>query len=87
MRKLALTLLLCLALTGCGNSNSIVSEPQVQESARPETVFERHPLDDEYSILVEKETGVCYFEYKLGYAIYGITIMLNPDGTPKIWED
>lgn len=91
MKKILILVLSAVLLTGCGNSNSIVSDSQAQESTYPETLFERHPLDDDYSILVEKGTGVCYLEYSYGVrlrnGVYGITVMLNPDGTPKIWED
>lgn len=90
MKKKLFTLLcigmLCF-LTSCGKNNSIVEDSS--ENKAPAKLFERHPLDKKYAILVEKETGICYLEYKncdgyVGY--YGITVMLNPDGTPKIWE-
>lgn len=50
-------------------------------------MFERHDLDRFYSVLVDKETRVCYLEYKYHGGYYGIASMLNPDGTPKIWEE
>lgn len=91
MKKILALALSAILLTGCGNSNSIVSEPQAKEETDVSPMFERHPLDDDYSILVEKETGVCYLECSYGVGlrndVYGITVMLNPDGTPKIWED
>lgn len=36
-------------------------------------------------VFVDKETGVCYLEHN---SIHGcsITVMLNADGTPKVWE-
>lgn len=78
-----------LLLTGCVDpSKSIVSE--VEESSEVDSKFERYKLDDCYSILVEKESGICYLEYEYRYwyqGYYGITVMLNPDGTPKIWRD
>lgn len=46
----------------------------------------RHNLDGAYSILEDRNSGVCYLEYCIGYH-YGITVMLNPDGTPKLWSD
>ena len=42
--------------------------------------------DTGFSILVDKETGVCYLEFDYGYS-YGITPLLNADGTPKLWEE
>ena len=85
---LLITATIALSLTACGNNVSVVGNAdEVTESAE---MFERHTLDDYYSILVDKETGVCYLEYKntFGYdGYYGITVMLNADGTPKIWGE
>lgn len=71
-----------LSLTGC--SGGIV------ENDKAETVsgamFVLHELSDEYSIFEERETGVCYLEYKGSYG-RGITVMLNPDGTPRTWGE
>ena len=77
-----------LSLTACGNNVSVVEN--VYTETESTSMFERHTLDDCYSILVDKETGVCYLEYDYasGYCgYYGITVMLNADGTPKIWGE
>lgn len=85
MKKIVIILLTATVLTGCSvQSESIVSE--FPESSQMGSKFERHRLDDFYSILVEKESGVCYLEYNRG-AVYSFTVMLNPNGTPKIWEE
>lgn len=84
-RKLTLLILATIAalsLTGC--SSGIV------ENDKTETVsgamFIRHELSDGYSILEERETGICYLEYK-GSCGRGITAILNPDGTPRKWSE
>lgn len=85
MKKILIALLLSILLTGCGSS--------VVEQGQPITasgMFERHSIDGYYAILVDKETRVCYLEYKRqsGYAGFGgLTVMLNSDGTPKLWEE
>ena len=79
---------MALSLTACEDSGSVVENADTE--AESTEMFERHTLDDSYSILVDKETGVCYLEYKCGVGYkgyYGITVMLNADGTPKIWEE
>ena len=79
---------MALSLTACGDSVSVVENADTATELT--AMFERHTLDDRYSILVDKETGVCYLEYdySIGYhGYYGITVMLNADGTPKIWEE
>ena len=73
---------LAVSMVGCGES-IVENADTVTETP---TIFERHTLDDCYSILVDKETGVCYLEYDAAYQ-YAIEVMLNPDGTPKIWKE
>ena len=75
--------IIALVTTACG-SNTVADAGKAQEQA---TMFEQHKIDGFYSILVDKETGVCYLEYKFSCYQYGITVMLNADGTPKIWEE
>lgn len=53
--------------------------------------------DDGYFVYVHKETKVIYLVYKndhregsmssrYAYGYYGMTVMLNADGTPMLWE-
>ena len=88
MKKL-LTILLFTAMiftmTAC--SSTVVSDVKAEDEHTEQTMFERHKLDDYYSILVDKETGVCYLEYISTSGYSGLTVLLNADGTPKIWED
>lgn len=90
MKRILLVLIFAiLLLNGCVEPpKSIVSE--AKKSSQMDSRFEQNRLDDYYSILVEKESGICYleYEYRHGYqGYYGITVMLNPDVTPKIWRD
>ena len=72
-----------LSLTAC-ESSRVVENAKKEAVAGP--MFERHYIGKGYSILTDKDTGVCYLECS-GGTWYGITVMLNPDGTPKIWEE
>lgn len=85
MRKFAtcvLALVVVLSLPAC--SSNVVHDAEGSAYA----MFERHRIDGYYSILVEKDTGVCYLEHEgKDISTYGITVMLNPDGTPKIWRN
>lgn len=81
MRKRLIAIILAatmaLSLTACID-DTVEYEDTVTERA---AMFEVHKIDPAYFIFVDKETGVCYLE-----DCYGITVMLNADGTPKIWE-
>lgn len=86
MKKIAVILLSAILLSGCGSSAVEQSVP-VNTS---QTLFERHAIDGRYSILADLETRVCYLEYNYqsGYAGFGgITVMLNENGTLKLWEE
>lgn len=78
-----LATLIVLSVNGC-NPSVIVDAETTQEQA---VMFEQHKLDDCYSIFVDKETGVCYLVVSKDKWENGITVMLNADGTPKIWEE
>lgn len=88
IKVLFITAVMALSLAACAGENSVVEKTDTKTEST--AMFERHILDDCYCILVDKETGVCYLEYEkpFGYCnSYGITVMLNADGTPKIWEE
>lgn len=82
MKKLLVVALIVMMLTGCSNKSACVVSDVDTVAAQK---FDRYAIGDDYSILVDKETGVCYLEY-YSYPLYGITVMLNADGTPKIME-
>ena len=85
-KRIAITLIAivsALSLTACGSSKVVKN---VKEETVAGPMLERHYIGEGYSIIVDKDTGACYLEY-YGGNWYGITVMLNPDGTPKIWEE
>lgn len=84
MKKIIFVLLFTLLLTGCGTGVSVAEKhyqdvsPQIVEIGDTRT-------NDGYCYAVDKNTGVVYLEYD-GPRRFGITIMLNPDGTPVTAE-
>ena len=47
----------------------------------------KHIYYNECCIIVDKETRVMYLLITVGASVgAGLTVMLNPDGTPMIWE-
>lgn len=84
MKKLAVILLAGVLLIGCWDST---------EAQAKYNMFDEHRVDNEHLILVDRDTKVCYLQYGstrnniTGETYGGITIMLNADGTPKLWEE
>ena len=88
MKKLLLVLIICLTILfgccGCSSNNYDEQGRQMWTLDGNTTlvcVIDEYP----YRILVHKETGVMYLE---NYATHmgGITVMLDEDGNPMIWE-
>lgn len=65
-----------MLLCGCGASSSAMN-------GRFVTVEE----DVYYSILVDTETNVMYLKFDTGGYRYGITVLMNADGTPMLWGE
>ena len=88
-KLIAILLLVTMVFTVTGCSSDSVVENGYVDDASLDSTFTRYPIGDGYSIIVKKDNNVCYLEYERGtgnYKIYGITVMLNPDGTPEIWD-
>lgn len=94
MRKKLLLLLLVLimpviVLAGCGKipqSDYFTSEENVRFVFVKEYTYGDN---DRFKILVDKETMVMYlYKYDLNAnaTTAGLTVMLNSDGTPMLWE-
>ena len=74
-----------LLLTGCSDmANVSVSE----EQDNTEDTIVQVENGWEYRIYADKDTGVMYLYTYMGRNYGGgLTVMLNADGTPKIWQE
>ena len=84
--KRLIAILLCLVmavslLAGCGAVEEADSDG-FSVTGRFETVWSDY--DDE--IIVDTKTGVMYFYYD-GYNAGGLTVMVDAEGNPLIWDD
>lgn len=86
-------IIVIITAVACGSTVSTERDETNKSSTKYEyetqnDKFIFHHIDDYYTILEDKETGVCYLEYNSKLTDkYGITTMVNEDGTPKIWEE
>lgn len=79
--KKVIAIILCavMAMILCGCGKQSFSEYLAEQKEK--TVFVVVSADYSGTILMHKETGVCYM-----WRERGLTVMLNPDGTPYVWE-
>ena len=85
MKKVILILLIVLIvvlLTGCSSLDEVPSKEQEQELSMLMI------LKNYYSglILVDRETNVMYWMSNGSYNSGNLTLLVDQDGNPKIWE-
>ncbi len=82
MVKRIVCALLCLVfaflLVGCSGNNPL-------NNVLNDHIFEVVEQGQTYQILVYKDTGVMYM-YAHNGRFGGLSVMLNPDGTPMVWD-
>lgn len=82
-RTLLAALVVVFFLAGCGK----VSDAEIYASERDESkMFMTVYQDLSYSIVVDKDTRVMYSVSNGTYNGGNFTMLVNPDGTPRVWE-
>lgn len=76
---------LAVSLVACCGSNT--AEAKVEDNNRLRVIedISIRPNDSAY-IIVDNETRVCYL-YTEGIECCAVTVMLDSDGYPLLWED
>ena len=70
-KLVAIIMLLCICLSGCGY--------EISETGRTSNISTE-------DIYVDAETGVMYL-WQTGYYKGGLSVMVNADGTPKVYKE
>lgn len=72
--------MLSLLLSGCAK-NANKSDEDISSGITPNILSTSNLDDGKYFYIVDKNTGVVYLCYD-GFRKYGMSVMLNRDGTP-----
>lgn len=84
MKKFFMCILLCSALlTGCGDTVESVGD--VEDKTSMFVRIEGGGVNI-WAVVYHKETKVMYAVSTGGYNAGTFTLLVNPDGTPMIWE-
>lgn len=86
MKRIAITamLLAVLALAGC--STEKVDSQKIAEAEIDNRMFMVVSEESSGQVLVDKSTGVMYWASDNAHNRGNLTLLVNPDGTPRIWE-
>ena len=80
MRKrliaVVMTVIFAFGMTGCGQNK----EDYKEDKTKIMNIVETGGM---HNVYVDTETGVMYLRTYNG----GVCVMVNPDGTPKIWSE
>lgn len=83
MKKLVLTFLLAVVvLTVSGCSDGMDEEPRADTSK----MFTRVETCGSFEVVYDKDTKVIYVVSLASYNCGNVTLLVNSDGTPKIWK-
>ncbi len=84
MKKLlsiaTVTAILCMSVTACNKDTNIDTD---SNSKRFITVSEQYESENNFTIVADKETSVCYLVFK-GANKGGITPLIDRDGKPVL---
>lgn len=75
----AVLIALALIVTACSATRTEKTPPFNHR-------FGYYSTDNVTTVIVDKQTGVCYLWVKVGYGA-GLTVMVGPDGNPLIYEE
>ena len=79
-----LVLTLCLMLAGCARGK--VNARQIADAEVDNRMFMVVSEESSGRVLVDKVTGVMYWVSHNTYNYGNLTLLVNADGTPRIWE-
>lgn len=86
MKKISLLamLLVCLILLcGCGGK---MTEKEIADERISDRMFMKVSVENSGRVIVDKETNVMYWMAYGAYNYGTLTLLVNPNGTPRIWE-
>jgi len=85
LKKVVCILLLCLFLTGCSNQKMVTTKDFFQSS--PISMFVIIENGNSYKVVYHRKTKVMYIMSKGPYNCGNITVMVDADGLPLLYED
>jgi hypothetical protein len=83
MKKILISITLMMCLAGCA---AVYSSEGNDTVVNRKLLFEKVYSSTMISVYVDTETNVMYAAYQSGYG-GGLTVMVDQDGKPRLWEE
>lgn len=83
------TLAICIAitlLTGCGFKKSVPIDAESYDEESMFVICESCSFNRNWNVVYHKDTKVMYAVSRGGYNSGNFTLLVNPDGSPMLWE-
>ena len=76
----------CLTLSSCGTAKVEMANQALEQEAEPSSMFIQVENASSLAVVYHRDTKVMY-AVSTGVYNYGtFTLLVNPDGTPMLWE-
>lgn len=87
MKKLVCIMVaVCTLLCGCSKKSVPIDDKSYDEESMF-VICESSSPDRPWNIVYHKDTKVMYAVSKGGYNSGNFTLLVNPDGSPMLWEE
>ena len=85
-RWIVVVMVVALAAMLAGCASGKVDAQKIAEAQLDNRMFMVVSEESDGQVLVDKSTGVMYWVSYNTYNYGNLTLLVNPDGTPRIWE-
>lgn len=89
MKKILVIILIIavvLAAVGCEYASTVTNEKDINESEDEISMFVKIETGPDWKVYYDRETLCMYVMSDGTYNRGTFTLLVNPDGTPKLWE-
>ena len=86
MRYIAIFFIIIVCVMLLGGCVHQMSQEEIAIESAQNKMFMQVSRENNGSVIVDKATGVMYWMSDVSYNYGTLTLLVNPDGTPRIWE-
>lgn len=86
MKHMAIICIIIICVVLLGGCDYQTSQEEIAIESEQNKMFMQVSRENNGIVIVDKETRVMYWLSTRNYTYGMVTLLVNPDGTPRIWE-